>query len=142
VLFFGVTDTAPFNRVSFVETYDRDGLLYDDLIAGYIVPALGGDFDKNDVVDLADLAVWQAGFNGAGGAPYLNGDGDGDGDADGNDWLIWQRQVGQTSLPPEGGGAAGVPEPNALALTLVAFAVGAARRRRIQSQDGAASTKP
>jgi hypothetical protein len=34
VIFVGVTSETPFNRVSFSESYDYDGLLFDDLIAG------------------------------------------------------------------------------------------------------------
>ena len=36
VIFVGVTSPDPFDRISFSETYDYDGLLYDDLIAGYV----------------------------------------------------------------------------------------------------------
>jgi hypothetical protein len=41
VTFFGVTDSQPFNRISFLESYDADGLLFDDLIAGTAVPEPG-----------------------------------------------------------------------------------------------------
>jgi hypothetical protein len=41
VVFFGVTDSQPFNRISFLESYDADGLLFDDLIAGTAVPEPG-----------------------------------------------------------------------------------------------------
>jgi hypothetical protein len=41
VIFFGVTDSQPFNRISFLESYDADGLLFDDLIAGTAVPEPG-----------------------------------------------------------------------------------------------------
>lgn len=34
--FFGVTDTAPFNRVSIVESYDFDGVLLDNVTAGQV----------------------------------------------------------------------------------------------------------
>jgi hypothetical protein len=39
VTFVGVKDTDSFNKISFLESYDRDGLLWDDLIAGYSLPA-------------------------------------------------------------------------------------------------------
>jgi hypothetical protein len=39
VCFVGVKDTDSFNRISFLESYDHDGLLWDDLIAGYDLPA-------------------------------------------------------------------------------------------------------
>lgn len=38
VLFLGVTDSAPFDRVSIVEAFDFDGALLDDITAGYLVP--------------------------------------------------------------------------------------------------------
>ncbi len=38
VIFLGVTDTNPFDRVTFIESLDTDGLLWDDLIAGHVVP--------------------------------------------------------------------------------------------------------
>lgn len=38
VVFVGITAADPFDRVSFIESYDIDGLLYDDLIAGYVIP--------------------------------------------------------------------------------------------------------
>jgi len=34
--YFGVTDTAPFNRVSIVESYDYDGILLDNVTAGQV----------------------------------------------------------------------------------------------------------
>jgi hypothetical protein len=36
VLFTGITDTIGFDRISFIETHDNDGLLYDDLIVGNV----------------------------------------------------------------------------------------------------------
>ena len=40
-------------------------------------------------VDSADLAAWRGAYG-----PSRAGDADGDGDTDGNDFLLWQRQVG------------------------------------------------
>ena len=47
VSFVGIMDTVPFNKISFLESYDHDGLLWDDLIAGFALPA-------------PDAFVWQA----------------------------------------------------------------------------------
>lgn len=43
VIFVGLADTDPFDRISFIETNDNDGLLFDDLIAGnvFMVPEPG-----------------------------------------------------------------------------------------------------
>ncbi len=36
VVFVGITDTDGFDRISLIESYDYDGLLWDDLIAGHV----------------------------------------------------------------------------------------------------------
>lgn len=66
----------------------------------------GSDFDGNDIVNAADLALWQSSF-GATGA-----DADGDLDTDGNDFLVWQRQF----TPPTLSFSATVPEPTTVTL--------------------------
>jgi hypothetical protein len=38
VIFLGVTDTNPFDKITFIESLDSDGLLFDDLYAGHLVP--------------------------------------------------------------------------------------------------------
>ena len=124
VIFVGVTDTSPFNRVSFIESYDHDGLLWDDLVAGFVTPTLPGDFDKNDVVDGADLAVWSDHYQEIDNGAYLEGDADGDGDTDGKDFLVWQRQFGRTL---ENGGelplvkSLAIPEPSAIMMAIFAI---------------------
>jgi hypothetical protein len=55
VNFVGITDTDPFNRISFVESYDRDGVLWDDLIAGHV--------DVPDSTEVS-LGIDRIGFNG------------------------------------------------------------------------------
>ena len=59
----------------------------------------------------------------------INGDSDadGDGDSDGNDFLVWQRNVGQTAATPA---AASVPEPGSLLLAALSAAVCGAFVRR------------
>ncbi|HEX6962677.1 MAG TPA: hypothetical protein VF175_12470 [Lacipirellula sp.] len=53
--------------------------------------ALAADFNRDGVVDAADLAAWHA--NVGSGASTL-GDADADQDVDGADLLAWQRQLG------------------------------------------------
>ena len=125
VIFVGITDATPFNRVSLVESYDYDGLLYDDLVAGNLQPAARGDFDGDGSVDDADFTLWRNNFGASGSAPYTLGDGDGDGATTGSDFLIWQRQL-PTPL------VQAVPEPAAVSL-LAAAIVFARRRRRAQA---------
>lgn len=91
--------------------------------------SLPGDFDHNDAVDAADLAVWQANVGLGSGALHAQGDADLDGDVDGGDFLVWQRQVGQTPNPPA---IAAIPEPATVALLSIALAAGAWRRRTRQ----------
>ncbi len=111
VIFVGVTDTQPFNRISFVESYDHDGLLWDDLVAGFVTPTLTADFDKDDAVTASDLVVWSDNYGTTEGRPYLWGDADGDGDTDGRDFLSWQRQAGSSlDNPAVNGGYQAVPE--------------------------------
>jgi T5SS/PEP-CTERM-associated repeat protein len=85
-------------------------------------PQLSADFDNDGDVDGDDLDQWQGDFG-------LNGesDADRDGDSDGSDFLAWQRQlVGPPSHLPVG---VAVPEPAALALALVAAALGISSNR-------------
>jgi hypothetical protein len=125
VVFVGVTDSEPFDRISLVESYDYDGLLWDDLIAGALQPTTTGDFDGDGSIDDADLALWKDNFGASGSAPFTLGDGDGDGATTGADFLIWQRQL-PTPL------VLAVPEPAAGSL-LGAALVFARRQRRAQA---------
>jgi hypothetical protein len=123
VIFVGVTDTEPFDRVSFHETYDRDGLLWDDLIIGNFVT---GDFNGNGVIDGSDLGVWRIHLGAMGYPEYVGGDGDGDGDVDGSDLLIWQRQI---AAPFPG---STVPESASIVIVLTAAVLvgGAVRAKK------------
>ena len=75
------------------------------------------DFNHVNGVNGADLTVLTTNFGT--GTTNAQGNADGDTDVDGNDFLIWQRNVGNTSASA----AAGVvPEPAALGLLIVASA--------------------
>ena len=96
--------------------------------------AMGPDFNGDGVVNLDDLAVWQANVGITMGASVLQGDADGDGDVDGDDFLIWQANIGP--FPGAGAGAGNglatsVPEPGSLMILfcggLLALAVRARR---------------
>lgn len=129
VVFVGVTDSEPFDRVSLIESYDHDGLLWDDLIAGHASAGRPGDFNENGVVDGGDLEVWLANFGQTTTTPFKLGDGDGDSDTDGNDLLIWQRHLGGIA---QSDAFLAVPEPASLALVLIVFACrGVAARAQV-----------
>jgi hypothetical protein len=84
------------------------------------------DFNGDGLVDAADLPAWRRDF----GANRLS-DADEDGDSDGQDFLLWQRQLG--SGTPAIGATAAVPEPGApglLSALVLAFVRLALPRRR------------
>lgn len=98
------------------------------------------DFDLDLNVDSIDLNIWESNY-GLFGATHSQGDADRSGLVDGDDFLIWQLQVGST---PAGSGAVlvqsfsdggSVPEPGAALLAAIALAaailqrVGRASRR-------------
>jgi MYXO-CTERM domain-containing protein len=100
------------------------------------------DFNHDDRVDADDLQVWRQHH----GLPYeavLAGDADGDLKVTGDDFLHWQRQLGE--LPPSeesldaaldaaiasiGGAAGAVPEPHAAVLAVLAVGALLTWRRR------------
>jgi hypothetical protein len=82
---------------------------------------LPADFNHDNQVNAADLAVWKTSFGNGAGA-----DADGDGDSDGGDFLVWQRQLGMSS---GAAAAATVPEPSVLVLLGSACCALVARRR-------------
>jgi hypothetical protein len=90
---------------------------------------LPGDFTENHSVDAADLAAWKSGFDDPLPASHMQGDADGDLDVDGNDFLIWQRDLGRPdAVTPV---VASIPEPSAVTLFFMAtLAAGSALRSR------------
>ncbi len=82
--------------------------------------ATPGDFNYDEVVDGADLALWQEDFG-----LRDDSDADGDGDSDGQDYLSWQRNLSSASS-----GSVTVPEPVTAFLGLAGVAVLISRRQR------------
>lgn len=77
---------------------------------------LPGDFNNDGAVNGADLAVWKSGFAA--------------GTMSGNDYMVWQRNLGATAawVAAASGSAASVPEPGSAALVVIA-GVALLRRR-------------
>jgi hypothetical protein len=83
-------------------------------IRGFLAPTPTADFDFSGAVDGFDLTLWKIAFAGAN-----FGDANEDGDTDGDDFLAWQRQLGQVAeFPSQTPAATPAPEPNSLLLTL------------------------
>ncbi len=102
------------------DTEFRDGVVVYRALSTF----LAADFNHDNQVNGADLAVWRSSFGAGAGA-----DADGDGDSDGADFLVWQRQLGMTSGVPA---AAAVPEPCTMVLLggVCCAPVASSRRRR------------
>jgi hypothetical protein len=83
------------------------------------------DFNIDGRVDRADLGVLMANMGKRAEASLVEGDADGDGDVDGDDFLTWQREIGEAtplsafaddSLDDASLNAGAVPEPATLAI--------------------------
>jgi T5SS/PEP-CTERM-associated repeat protein len=115
-------------------TYPGDSVFV--TYAGIAAPGIGADFNGDNIVDGADLAVWKQNYGVGTNPPPLatqqQGDANGDGKVDGADLLILQRQYGgpPSAMPSVGGSIVGVPEPSALVLAAAAFGLPLAARRR------------
>jgi cyclophilin family peptidyl-prolyl cis-trans isomerase len=73
-----------------------------------------GDFDRNGIVNQADLTILRTGYGTNAGAFLDDGDANMDGDVDGRDFLLWQRNFGQAA--PFVSMINAVPEPSTLCL--------------------------
>ncbi|HYO25811.1 MAG TPA: hypothetical protein VEQ85_12790, partial [Lacipirellulaceae bacterium] len=91
------------------------GVLGVDNIVALGAAATPGDFDGMGGVTALDLAKWRTDV----GSP--NSDADGDGDTDGNDFVLWQRNLGQGAAASA---IAPVPEPAAWLLAACGLAAG------------------
>ncbi len=83
---------------------------------------MAADFNRDSVVNGADLTTWRQAFGAGTGADANN-----DGRSDGSDFVIWQRQRGQS------GAISTVPEPASAMLAMLALGAAAVRRRGLGS---------
>ncbi|HMP59498.1 MAG TPA: hypothetical protein PKD86_09115 [Gemmatales bacterium] len=86
-----------------------------------VLNGLPGDFDQDGDVDADDLPIWKAAYG-----TTAAGDADGNLITDGNDFLIWQRNLG-VDLTPATAASGAVPEPSGALLAGLAL-LAAARR--------------
>jgi hypothetical protein len=91
-----------------------------------LTPFLGADFDEMGSVNGVDLEFWKFGYPREM-ATHFDGDANGDAQVDGNDFLIWQRQLGMSQAVAA---SAAVPEPAAAVLAAILLAAATRRLRR------------
>jgi hypothetical protein len=110
--FFTVTGTA-----------GTDNYILNSLIAATVV-GVPGDYNNNGVVDAADYVLWRKGGS-------LQNEVDTPGTVNAADYTAWRARFGNTSGSGASLGAAAVPEPSTMLLTIVGLAsVCAANRRK------------
>ena len=81
---------------------------------------LEADFNEDGTVDASDFARWRSGYGTLGTAQKSAGDADFDASATGTDFLVWQRQLGQSGGVPSAIAATAIPEPSSALLLLFA----------------------
>jgi hypothetical protein len=111
-----------FDFLQFGQSQPTDGIvIFAPLTAG-VTP---GDFDQNGVVNGQDLNRWKTAFG-----TTTQANADGDNDSDGNDFLIWQRNLGSGGATSSASlAASAVPEPSSFVVVIgLTAAWGACRR--------------
>ena len=114
--------TDDISGFDFTVTYDSDRVIL-NTVGGFVFDA---DFDGNGIVDGGDFLTWQFNY-GAVVPPGTAGDANGDGVVNDDDYDVWEDQFGSAPAAPV---VAGVPEPAAGALALLALALPLWRKRR------------
>ena len=102
-------------------------------LAGYLIPALTGDYNSNGTVDAADYTIWRSSFAATGHG--LAADGDGSNEVDPGDYAVWQSSFGAASASGSAAAAdalspTAVPEPATWVL-LALVLVGVRARRHL-----------
>ncbi|MCC6493106.1 MAG: hypothetical protein IT424_08800 [Pirellulales bacterium] len=87
------------------------------------------DFNFDNQINGADLAIWRANVGGPATGGSASGDADLDGDVDGADFMQWQRTAVAALAPPP---VAPVPEPDASALIVAGPLLALRLRRRLR----------
>ncbi|HEX2474949.1 MAG TPA: proprotein convertase P-domain-containing protein, partial [Lacipirellulaceae bacterium] len=88
--------------------------------------ALGGDYNGNNVVDLADVVIWRK-TEGQNVTPFSGADGDGDGIIGQGDYDLWRMNFGMTVAPGSGSALAAASAAEGAPATTAAEDVVAAK---------------
>jgi len=104
-----------------VVTLDVDGIVIANSSFHVALAGLAADFNNDNIVDGADLSIWEISFG-----VNQNADANDDGYSDGADFLIWQHQFGSGVNPP----IQAVPEPGSLLLATLAGSFLTSRQQR------------
>jgi len=114
-------NTLPVQSIATIDSqqnvFPKDVVIVQDVRR---LPVIDGDYNRDNVVNNADLALWRADF---GSRLKAEADGNGNGVVDAADFLIWQRNYGRTPA------VSSVPEPGAVTLAFLVLGAAGARRR-------------
>ena len=88
--------------------------IFRQVVDQYFLKLPIGDYEKDGIVDSKDLMAWQDSY-GLAVTSFSGADGDGDRRITGNDFLVWQRQLGKKAVTSQSTSAT-IPEPNAILL--------------------------
>ncbi|HEX6962383.1 MAG TPA: VPLPA-CTERM sorting domain-containing protein [Lacipirellula sp.] len=110
-----------FGDGSFAGSHEQSGTYELTVTIG---AGLAGDFNGDNQVNAQDLAAWKQGFSAAAAAA----DADDDGDSDGQDFIVWQQNLGEGV--PAAVAALATPEP--AGVVLMAAALGGLPLHRVR----------
>ncbi len=127
--------SGDFTNYSLPNLYPSARWAIDKTSTAVTLRVVGGDYDEDGKVDVADYNLWKSTF-GTVVTNFSGADGNGNGIVDAADYSIWRNFLGYVAPPGSGSGALaadGVPEPCSLLLLVMAAGVLAplARRRRV-----------
>ena len=118
-------EMQPWNQLVFQGNDHRHGWYFGEITLTLVAsaPGVNADFDGNQLVDGADLMLWEVGFGTISNAAQSNGNSDADEDVDGRDFLNWQRQFSHVIARPHSTQSYNldtIPEPSSATLGLAA----------------------
>lgn len=127
---FNFSTTQKAALLAFMETLTDTEFLMSELFSNPLV-TLGGDYDGSGVVDMDDLAAWQAAYgttdDDVSGPLYA--DGNGDGVVDAADYALWRDNLGARWDDGMAALAQAVPEPTTAIMAVLLFGTLGKRRR-------------